>query len=51
MKDSKFYDDWFEFYDDWFDNLPWKTQKEIINGELAEIFRDEGGFIDNAGEW
>ena len=44
MKDSK-------FYDDWFDSLPWKTQKEIINGELAEIFRDEGGFIDNAGEW
>lgn len=31
---------------DWFDSLPWKTQKEIINGELAEI-----GFIDNAGEW
>ena len=44
MKDSK-------FYDDWFDSLPWKTQKRIINGELAEIFRDEGGFIDNAGEW
>lgn len=39
MKDSK-------FYDDWFDSLPWKIQKEIING-----FRDEGGFIDNAGEW
>ena len=31
---------------DWFDSLPWKTRKEIINSELAEI-----GFIDNAGEW
>lgn len=41
----------FKFYDDWFDSLPWKTRKRIINGELAEIFRDEGGFIDNAGEW
>lgn len=44
MKDSKFYDNWFH-------NLPWKTQQEVIDNDLADIFRDEGGFIDNTGEW